>query len=142
MKWLAIVVTILFVLAAAPALADKPLAQQLGPEGSISPGEVTATPEMWFYEQYRREYLDPKMAVRRNAEFRAAQRRQRLASLKWFGFSNQRPQAGPDPFHGDWSPAWASNNTVFPYRWTASGWPWIAGRPWVAWPHSVVVPTY
>ena len=143
MKRVSIAVSILFVLvAAAPALADKPLAQQLGPESGISPGEVRATPEMWFYEQYQREYQDPKMAVRRNAEYRAAQRRRRMAALKWFGFSNQRPQAGPEPFHGEWSPVWTSNNGVYPYRWAGGGWPWTVGRPWVIWSGGSTVATY
>ena len=135
MKRLSIGVFILFVSAAVPALADRPLAQQLASEAGISPGEIRATPEMWFYEQYRREYQDPKMSVRRNAEYRAAQRRQRMAALKWFGFSNQRPQAGPEPFHGEWSPAWTSNNGVYPYRWTGFGWPWVVSRPSIfIWP--------
>jgi hypothetical protein len=143
MKRLAIAVLILFVLAAVPALADRPLAQQLAPEGGISPGELTATPEMWFYEQYQREYQDPTMAVRRNAEYRATQRRERMAALKWFGFSNQRPQAGPEPFHGEWSPVWTSNNGVYPYRWGGVGWPWIVNRSsFVVWPSGPVVTTY
>ena len=123
----------LFVLTTVPALAQGPFARQSASEGGTSPGEVRATPEMWFYEQYQREYLDPKMAVRRNAEQRAAQRRQRMAALKWFGFSNQRPQAGPEPFHGEWSPVWTSNNGAYPYRWGGSGWPGMVGRPSVVW---------
>ena len=142
MKRLSIAVFTFVVLAAVPAMAGKPLAQRLGPEGGISPGEVTATPEMWFYEQYQRDYQDPKMAVRRNAEYRANHRRQRLAALKWFGFSNQRPQAGPEPFHGEWSPVWTSNNAVYPYRWTAGGWPWVDSRPWVVWPGAAAVSPY
>jgi hypothetical protein len=142
MKRLSIALSILFVWAAVPALADKPLAQQLGPESGISPGEVRATPEMWFYEQYQREYQNPKMAVRRHAEYRAAQRQHRLAALKWFGFSNQRPQASPEPYHGDWSPAWCSNNVVYPYRWNGAGWPWIISRPWGVWPGGFTMPVY
>jgi hypothetical protein len=142
MKIVPLALAILFVLATVPALADKPLAQQLGPESGISPGELRTTPEMWFYEQYQREYQDPKMAVRRAAEFRAAQRQQRLAAVKWFGFSNQRPQASPDPFNGDWSPGWTSNNEVYPYRWTATGWPWVYSRRWVVWPGGSALAAY
>jgi len=142
MRRLSIVIAILLVPAAVPALADRPLAQQLGSESGISPGELRTTPEMWFYQQYQREYQDPKMAVRRAAEYRAAQRQQRLTAQKWFGFSNQRPQAGPDPFHGDWSPAWASNNEVYPYRWTATGWPWASSRRWVVWPGGSTVAAF
>jgi hypothetical protein len=142
MKRLSMAVFFWSVLSVLPALADRPLGQQMGPEAGISPGEVRATPEMWFYEQYRREYQDPKMAVRRNAEYRAAQRQQRLAALKWFGFSNQRPRASSDPFNSDWSPAWSSNNPVYPYRWTGVGWPWTVGPSWVVWPGGYAVPTY
>ncbi|MGW8258281.1 MAG: hypothetical protein ACWGMZ_12405, partial [Thermoguttaceae bacterium] len=67
----------------------------------ISPGEVKATPEMWFYEQAMRQYQDPKMMVRANAEFRARQRQRRLAAMRWFGQSNSRPHANSDPFNGD-----------------------------------------
>lgn len=143
MKRLSIAVFILSALAAVPALAEKPLAQQLAPESSISPGEVRTTPEMWFYEQYRREYQDPKMAVRHKAEYRTARRNERLAALKWFGFSNQRPQASPEPFHGEWSPVWTSNNPVYPYSWAGSGWPWVISQPWVVVrPSGFIAPTY
>ena len=66
----------LFILAgstALPAVAQD----RAGPantrqyQGQISPGEMTMTPEMWLYEQRRRDYLDPKLAVRRKAEFHA-----------------------------------------------------------------------
>lgn len=97
---------------------------------SISPGEVAPTPEMWFYEQYKSDYQDPKLAVRQKAEFRSEQRLRRLAAAKWFGFSNQRPNCSSDPFHGDWSPAWASNNWFYPQRWQGSGnVPWVVVRP-------------
>ena len=47
---------------------------------------------MWFYEQSLREYNDPKTAVRAKADFRPGQRRRRMESMKWFGFSNFRPR--------------------------------------------------
>ena len=126
MKGLSITFSILLVLVALPALADRPVAAELGSEGGIiSPGELTATPEMWFYQQYQREYQDPNMAVRKKAEFRASQRQRRMAALKWFGFSNQRPHYGCDPIHGDWSPRWTSNNGFYPYQWNGVGWPWM-----------------
>lgn len=125
MKGLSIALCILFVLVALPALAADPTPQDLRFRVGISPGQLTPTPEMWFYEQYQREYQDPKMAVRKKAEFRAVQRERRLAAMKWFGFSNLRPQASSDPFHGDYSPGWKSNNTFFPFRWHGVGRPWI-----------------
>jgi hypothetical protein len=117
----------LTVLVAAPAMAQNTTAEDLGQSSRIiSPGEVTPTPEMWFYQQYQREYLDPKLAVRKKAEFRSQQRKRRLAAQRWFGYSPQRPLASSDPFHGDYSPRWTSNNAVYPFRWSGVGRPWIA----------------
>lgn len=69
------------------------------------------TPEMWVYSQELRRYEDPQQAVRRKAELRAAQRMSRIAAMKWYGFSNSRPQANPIPFmSGSYSPAWVGNS--------------------------------
>jgi hypothetical protein len=87
----------------------------------MSAGTVPATAEMWFYEQHLREYLNPKLAVRRKAEFKAKQRRQRLAAMRWFGFSNQRPAVSPDPFNGDYSSSWTGADVLHPYRWGGCG---------------------
>lgn len=124
-------------LAAVPAFATNPTFPEIRFQDGISPGELTPTPEMWFYQQYRLDYADPELAVRKRAEFRAKQRQHRLSAMKWFGLSNQRPQASSDPFHGTWSPVWRSNNTFYPFQWngvgrpsvylwsTSSGtWPW------------------
>ena len=126
MKWLSIAAGISLVLTALPTSGqDRPDAR-VALKSSISPGEVSPTPEMWFYEQYRSDYQDPKMAVRRKAEFRSAQRQHRIAAMNWFGLSNQRPHASPDPWHGDYSPGWRSNNSVYPFQWSGVGGPWIA----------------
>lgn len=130
MKRLSTAVSFLLMLVAVPAMAQKPTAKQPGPKGSISPGELTPTPEMWFYEQFQLQYQDPKAMVRKNAEFRAAQRQRRIAARKWFGFSNVRPRAGTDPLHGDWSPGWTSNNANYPFRWSGFGRPSVVVRPY------------
>ena len=78
---------------------------------------VSPTPEMWFYEQERNRYEDPKSAVRRKAELRSTQRASRLASCKWFGINNSRPTASPTPVTGTYSPTWIGN-TPDPYRWS------------------------
>jgi hypothetical protein len=83
---------------------------------------VTPTPEMWFYLQETRRYDDPQMAIRRNAEQRASERRSRLASRKWFGLSNQRPIANPTPTMGVYSPMWVAS-LWDPYRWAGVGYP-------------------
>jgi hypothetical protein len=83
----------------------------------FSSGELKPTPEMWFYEQALRQYQDPKMAVRRAAEFRADQRQRRIASSQWFGYSNSRPRVGCDPYNDDYAPSWTGNNSYYPNRW-------------------------
>jgi len=92
---------------------------------SISTGQITPTPEMWFYQQYMDQYQDPQMSVRRKAEFQAEQRARRLAALRWFGLSNSRPLAHSDPYHHDYSPRWVSNNYWYPMRWSGTGRPWV-----------------
>lgn len=74
-----------------------------------SPGEVPATPEMWFYEQQIQRQDDPAVAFRAISAQKAADRRARLAAMKWYGFSNSRPQAGIDVVHGLYSPQWIGN---------------------------------
>ncbi len=109
--------SVVFLFLAVPCLAKSPVGSDSKSGIGISPGEVSATPEMWFYEQSLRQYQDPKTAVRQKAEFRAAERARRLAALRWFGFSNSRPQAVGDPFHGEYAPHWASSDGYRPFRW-------------------------
>jgi hypothetical protein len=124
---------------AALALAAAPIvqAQQPGPDSPpgmrlVSPGEVAATPEMWFYEQERLRYEDPQTVVRQKAEMKAAQRQARLASMKWFGFSNSRPQASIDPYAGPYSPRWTSNGYI-PSEWVGVGGSTVVFRPGRMW---------
>jgi hypothetical protein len=88
----------------------------------ISPGEIAATPEMWFYEQTMRRYDDPKNAVRAAAEFKANQRRARIAAMDWYGYSNLRPASGIDPVDGPLHPQWIGNG-YNPYTWIAPAHP-------------------
>ncbi len=101
MKRLLIVFALPVLLSGAIALAQRPAATGLGLDSVVTPGELKATPEMWFYDQAARQYRDPKMAVRAKAEFRNDQRMRRIESMKWFGMSNSRPHANTDPCHGD-----------------------------------------
>ena len=120
MSKLSFAVLIAATLTATHAMALTPVTTRATPERTISPGEVAATPEMWFYQQQMQQYLDPKMAVRRNAEFRADQRSRRLETMKWFGLSNQRPRVSSDPFYHDYSAAWTANNLWYPERWVGA----------------------
>ncbi len=111
-------------------LAGPSWAQQPNPASSTEPlfsaesisGMVTPTPEMWLYLHQLQRYDDPKMVVRRKAEFKAAQRRNRIAARKYFGYSNLRPTAHPTPFTGSYSPGWIGNS-YDPFGWAgqASG---------------------
>lgn len=118
MKRLAIGSVLLLTLTVSvPARAEKPIATSYEAAGSVSLGEMKATPEMWFYEQAMRQYQDPKLAVRAKADYRAQQRQRRVESMKWFGFSNSRPRVSSDPFNGDYAPSWVSNSGYYPLRW-------------------------
>ena len=103
----------------APQVAPLPgHAPKLTPEarhGSLS----ELTPSMWFYEQERQEYQNPKNAVRAAAEFRADQRRKRLAASQWFGYSNARPIRAVTPTTTP-SPQWGSNSAD-PFIWSGTG---------------------
>lgn len=89
--------------------------------------QVSLTPEMLLYLQAMRRHDDPRQAVRRNAERKAAERRARLSAMQWFGYSNQRPQAAPTPFMGTYSPVWTGNSWD-PYRWVGVGSPYMTYR--------------
>lgn len=120
MKGLPIGIGLVVALLVLPAAAQTPKSENatLRFSGNITPGEVAATPEMWFYQQYLSRHDDPKEAVRRKAEFRSSQRDARLASQRWYGVSNSRPTVSTDPIHGEYSAAWASGNLYHPFRWT------------------------
>ena len=75
----------------------------------VSSGELTPTPEMWFYEQERHRWEDPQTLVRASAEERAAQRHARIAAMAWYGMSNARPNVSPDPTDNPAAPHWRSN---------------------------------
>jgi len=131
MKRLSVTLFALMVLSALPAMAQT--GRETAPKNP-STEVANPTPEMWLYEQYRQQYNDPKVAVRRNAEFKAHQRANRLASMRWFGFSNSRPKATSDPYHGQiYSPAWTGPNPRYPFRWQGGG--YVGGT-------TFIVPAY
>ncbi|MBL9124318.1 MAG: hypothetical protein JNG90_11850 [Planctomycetaceae bacterium] len=120
-----ILLSILALAATAPAAAQevtiKPAPtprQQKEKEQEISLGEITPTQEMWFYQQELKRAQDPKQAIRRRAEYRAAQRERRLASQEWYGVSPLRPNANITPWMGgSYSPGW-SGNSRDSFRWS------------------------
>jgi hypothetical protein len=110
-------------LAASVGMAQNPARLRgtvpAAPAATTSPvrtSEVQATPEMWFYEQQMNRYRDPKEMVRQNAAFEAAQRKQRVTAMKWYGFSNSRPTVNPTPFGASYAPTW-TNASIRPWSW-------------------------
>ncbi len=103
-------------LLASRSYAQKPAMQANDLRRDLSTSQTAVTPEMWFYEQERNRYDDPKVAVRRKAELRAAQRNERLAAMKWYGQSNSRPLVSSTPFFSTYGAGWTSN-TPNPYLW-------------------------
>ena len=91
---------------------------------AASPGEAQMTREARAHEQYLLQSQAQAQSIRRAAIARAEQRTRRLESQRWFGISNSRPTASPDPYNGDYSPGWVSNYPFYPYRWIGSGEPW------------------
>ena len=81
--------------------------------------QVAQTEDMWFYLQELRRYDDPQVVIRRKAEQKADQRRQRLAAMKWFGWSQSRPTASSTPWMGVYSPSWVGNGAD-PYHWVGN----------------------
>ncbi len=129
MKRMVICACMLVALTAGMVRAERPESTHRSrSESRIAVGELQPTPEMWFYEQYQQQYDDPAAAVRSRAELRAAQRQGRLAAMRWFGQSNSRPQASSDPFHGDYSARWTSNNSHYTNRWMGRATPLIVVR--------------
>jgi hypothetical protein len=122
MRWLLLSLSIVFVLVAVPAMAQSPLMNEIRISGGgVTAGAVTPTSEMWFYQEQLRQYMDPKMSLRRIAEEKSKQRKARLNAQRWYGQSNIRPMIGTDPVHGDWGARWTSGNRYHPNRWSHFG---------------------
>lgn len=96
-------------------------------ESQPSMDQVVPTEGMWYYIQELRRRDDPREAIRKRAELKSAQRQQRLAAQKWFGWSQGRPSASPTPTMGVYSPTWVGNG-VSPYEWVGYGYTTTAVR--------------
>jgi hypothetical protein len=95
---------------------DKP-SRAVGPSPAVD--QVAQTETMWFYLQELRRYDDPQAVIRRKAEKKGDQRRQRLAAMKWFGWSQSRPTASSTPWTAVYSPSWVGNGAD-PYQWVGN----------------------
>ncbi len=96
-------------------------------EPTVSWGQLTPTPSMWYYEQEMKHYMDPKMMARRKAEYQARQRYLRLASRRWFGISLLRPRWSAMPWSQPLAPHWVATYQD-PYAWPGAG---RVSVPWV-----------
>lgn len=114
-------------LTAVAASAQQPTGPVRQP--TMSMGELTPTPSMWFYQQQMDSYLNPRFAIRRAAEQRAAERDARIASRKWFGYSNSRPMAVHTPFTHPLSATWAGNGVDQWHWWGISPTHVLVDRP-------------
>ena len=104
MKRHLIATALLSLLPMASAGAQEPPATE--PEQIATSHSIAPTPEMWFYEQEVQRHDDPKLAVRRKAEYRTRQRELRMAAQRWYGYSKARPTVNPTPFGSVYSPSW------------------------------------
>ncbi len=93
--------------------SDDPFAEGVRESQPAKPS-TPGTPES--YSSTYEQIPDARTLVFRNAASKAAQRRHRMASLKWYGYSNLRPIASPMPNYNTYSPMWAGN-TWDAYRW-------------------------
>ena len=102
-----------------PVTAPGRVVQQRPDPSVMDSSSLSMTQDMWFYLQEQRRHDDPANAVRRRAEFKAEQRDRRLATQKWFGYYNARPQANAVPTMGTYSPTWVGNGAN-PSHWVGS----------------------
>lgn len=88
------------------------------PSSAPSPSDLRfeQTPEFYMFMKAMERYDDPRQAVRRKAEQKAAERRGRLATQKWYGYSQSRPAANPVPWMGSFAQRWVGNSGN-PYHW-------------------------
>jgi hypothetical protein len=111
--------------AAAPALAQQHTAQELKSATTTEFQDLSPTTAMsaetWVYLQEYRKQEDPQTLIFRRALQKAENRRRRLESLAWYGYSNLRPTVNPVPMtSGSYSAYWGAN-TWDPFRWSAAG---------------------
>ena len=130
MKNLCLAPAVLGLFLAAPALAQQPVSAfsgQPAPAVSLTGAENATAPaapnqDTWSYPQQIRQE-SAAAAVRRNAEFRSLQRRHRIASARWYGFSNSRPTTTPTPWWGTYRDSWVSGTSRRSYAWPGTRWP-------------------
>jgi hypothetical protein len=119
MKRLLLSISCWCVLVGAATAQQPDFAAEPAREPSLADVTPTPTENMWLYLQEMRRYDDPRQAVRRKAEERSQQRRDRIAALKRLGYSKQRPPVMQSPNTSIYSPM----IYLDPYRIFGGGYP-------------------
>lgn len=119
----------IFALAAGTAAAQKPSTESRQASLERRRAAVQTAPEASSFDEHLARYRDPWTRVRENAEFRADNRRRRIAARQWYGISNARPMVNPTPWGAGYRDAWILN-TGRVYRWAALAQPTVV-VPWV-----------
>ena len=119
---------VVFALAIVPVSYGQQPADAFGPfvEQTSASDVVPATPQppAANYQQTYAEIPSARVLIFRNAAQMAAQRRARLASMRWLGLSNLRPVASQMPGFGTYSPMWVGNH------WDSNRWVGTGGYSW------------
>lgn len=98
---------------------DAPIAD---PSGSSAHQPFLPSAQPHAYPLPSRRTEEARAALQRKAEFKADQRNRRIATMKWFGYSNVRPNASAMPFMGTYSPTWVGNGGLPSYWSGVQGW--------------------
>src|SRR5262245_10743217 len=101
---------LLLVGVASLAITMAAIAQaQDGGKAEASPSDLPPPgiqPDVWSHLQAMRQYESPRQIARMKAAEEAQQRRSRLSSQRWYGYTPLRPIIGATPSMGNYYPIW------------------------------------
>jgi hypothetical protein len=112
---------VISVLVTAAVIARAQDAEAVNPpanQGQVSPSDLPPDihPDTWAHLQRMRRYENPRQMARLKAAEEAQQRRARLNSQRWYGYSPLRPIVGATPTMGNYYPIW-NTDVPRPFRW-------------------------
>ena len=107
---------VLLTVACVGMLVTKPaLAQEADAPNAESEVAEAGQVNDWYYRSPV-EVVPQKSVAQQRAEFRGQQRMSRLASQRWYGYSNARPTVAAMPFTAMYRAAWQRPGG-WPYHW-------------------------
>ena len=118
-RLLCVGITSLVVTAAVMVQAQDAEAPPTPPAGAqVSPSDLppAVDPDTWAHLQRMRRYDSPRQMARMKAAEEAQQRRARLSSQRWYGYTPLRPIVGATPTMGNYYPIW-NTDVPRPLRW-------------------------